>query len=123
MDKNPFKLFSINDRNTKYTIDELRWGDFGFIFLRSIGSIIITSFKNIWDSFQPSQQIIIPPDEGKIEDLDMVLRNTLPLDYFYNYLEQLGNNDVVGDTLDDKFRNINNYRLLALYMDIRCYDN
>ena len=56
-----------------------------------------------------------PPSQDRIESLEQVLRIKTAYNHFWNYLEQMeqhGQSDL--DT--------NNFRLLALYTDIRLYD-
>jgi hypothetical protein len=98
-------------------LNDIRWWDFTFIFLRSILSISISCIKNIYDSYKPENQIIIaPPNIEKIEELENVLRIPIANKFFWNYLEQ------VMYATDSDF-DINNFRLLALYTDLRFYDN
>ena len=87
------------------------------VFFRSIFSIFISCVKNIYDSYKPENQILIaPPDQDKIKELDNVLRIPDAYKFFWNYLEQM----MQGTNSDF---DTNNFRLLALYTDIRFYDN
>ena len=52
---------------------------------------------------------MIPPDERSVEQLETVLHIPVAVDYFYNFLE-------LEPSLDNEFR------LFALYMDLRCFD-
>jgi hypothetical protein len=52
--------------------------------------------------------IAMPAAESTIDSLELVLHVPIAIDYFYEYLS--------------KRENPLNFRLLALYMDIRCYD-
>ena len=53
---------------------------------------------------------MMPPDEGDIEQLELALHEPLAVQYFYNFL-------------DDQLSEDGHYfKMLALYMDIRCYD-
>jgi hypothetical protein len=81
--------------------------------IRSIFCIIITTCKNIYQSYTSDQLISLPPDEHSIEQLESVLHVPIAVKYFWEYLEEFKD---TGSKLD------NYYRLLALYMDIRCYD-
>ena len=72
---------------------------------------------------------MIPPDEKSIGQFENVLHNPVAIDYFYEYLETLEaqeeNNGsfVTDENLCEYGRHTNNFRLLALYMDIRCYES
>ena len=61
--------------------------DFYVIFIRTSLSIIITSIKNLFDSYRWKNQIIISPDTGKLDSVENALRNPIAVDYFYDYLE------------------------------------
>lgn len=67
-----------------------------------------TSCRNICDSFYVDQMIILPPHESTIESLELLLHVPIAIDYFYEHL--------------GKKKDQLHFRLLALYMDIRCYD-
>jgi hypothetical protein len=52
--------------------------------------------------------IVVPAAENTIDSLELVLHVPIAIDYFYEYLSSR--------------KNPLHFRLLALYMDIRCYD-
>ena len=52
--------------------------------------------------------IVVPAAENTIDSLELVLHVPIAIDYLYEYLSQR--------------ENPLHFRLLALYMDIRCYD-
>lgn len=81
--------------------------------LRSMVVIFISTIKNIYDASRFDQLQLIPPDERDIEQLELALHEPIAVRYFYNFLDE---NQAM---LRQKS---NNFRMLALYMDIRCYD-
>ena len=90
-----------------------RWGAFILYYSRSILCIFFTTIKNIYDSYHHEQFVFQPPDERNIEYLELALHEPVAIDYLYTYLEQFEGKCA---------KKANYYRLLALYMDIRCFD-
>ena len=69
------------------TISKLRWYNFSFILARSTLCILISTFKNVYDTFVMDQMVLRPPDENALNDLEMILHNTSALEYFYDFLK------------------------------------
>ena len=69
------------------TISQLRWFNFSFIALRSTVCILISTVKNVYDTFVIDQMILRPPDENALDELEMILHNTSALEYFYDFLK------------------------------------
>lgn len=69
------------------TINHLRWYNFSFITGRSTVCILISTCKNVYDTFVIDQMILRPPDENALDDLEMILHNTSALEYFYDFLK------------------------------------
>lgn len=57
--------------------------------IRSLLCIIITTSKNLYDAYNGETIVYLPPDERSIEQLEGVLHNPVAIDYFYEYLESL----------------------------------
>jgi hypothetical protein len=94
-------------------LNQQRWGESVNVALRSIVSIFISCISALYNSYRFDQLVLLPPVEVNIEKLELALHQPEAVKYFYNYLEQ-------AETYSDS--KINQFRLLALYMDIRCYD-
>ena len=47
---------------------------------------MISTVKNIYDSYFPHECMIVPPDEKNIETIDMLLHIDQAVDYFYHFL-------------------------------------
>lgn len=101
---------------------------------------MLTTVKNIWDTYYGEAIVYLPPDVHSIEELEGVLHNQTAIGDFYEYLEALYQENLMQPTEDNKASeiannnrtiedeearqyHINNFRLLSLYIDIRCYDN
>ena len=69
------------------TISSLRWFNFTFILIRSLSCILLSTVKNVWDTFHMDQMVLRPPDENALNDLEMILHNTSALEYFYDFLK------------------------------------
>lgn len=82
-------LQAFDDEPVYLTLMNLRWYDFILLSTRSILLIIITSSKNIYDSFYGEAIIYLPPDVRSIKELEGVLHNTTAIGDFYEYLETL----------------------------------
>lgn len=54
---------------------------------------MISTLKNILDTYRQEQVILIPPDETSVEHFENVLHNPVAIDYFYEYLETLEEQD------------------------------
>lgn len=74
--------------------------------------------KNIYDSYHFEQMVLVPPDERNIEELELALHEPLTVEYFYNYLKDLNDESQSKKNV----KQVNYYRMLSLYMDIRCFD-
>ena len=70
------------------SLNETRWLNFLYILVRSFLCIIITSSKNIYDAWTKDLRILPPPNERDIEELNMALRISTAIEYFYEYLEE-----------------------------------
>ena len=103
-----------HDELSKLTINTMRWYTFICYSLRSMALILITSVKNIYDSYHIDQSVLIPPDPSQVKFLEDALHVPVAVDYIWKYLEEQS------ARWPGK---VNQHRMLALYMDIRCYDN
>lgn len=75
------------------TISHLRWYNFGFITFRSTICILVSTCKNVRDTFVMDQMVLRPPDENALDDLEMILHNTSALEYFYDFLKEQDDRD------------------------------
>lgn len=71
---------------------------------------------------------MIPPNDTTIDQFENVLHSQIAIEYFHDYLETLEEQEsqpsVTMDDFSHRFgKHTNNFRLLALYMDIRCYES
>ena len=57
------------------------------IQLRSLGCILTSTVKTIYDTYKSDQLVPIPPNEKDIDCFEQVLRNKLAFDYFFIYLK------------------------------------
>jgi hypothetical protein len=71
------------------TINNLRWYNFVIFLSRSTICILISTCKNVYDTFVMDQMVLRPPDENALDDLEMILHNTSALEYFYDYLKNM----------------------------------
>lgn len=94
--------------------DELRWYLGDTLILRSWLCMLISTVKNIYDSFRVDQIVPIPPSEYQIQDLEQILHIPIAFDYFHEFLY---------DGADDDILMYNYSRWLALYTDIRCFQD
>jgi hypothetical protein len=69
-------------------VNSLQYWNFAFIVIRSAVCILISTCKNVYDTFVIDQMVLRPPDENALDDLEMILHNTSALEYFYDYLKQ-----------------------------------
>lgn len=65
----------------------MRWYTFIIFASRSTICILISTCKNVYDTFVIDQMVLRPPDENALDDLEMILHNTSALEYFYEYLK------------------------------------
>ena len=70
----------------------------------------ISTIKSLYDSCHVDQLVPIPPDEDVIQHFETTLHIPQAIESFHDYL-----------ACDE--RRQNSYRLLALYMDLRYFDN
>lgn len=71
----------------------MRWFSFGFISARSAISIIISTCKNVYDTFITDQLTLRPPDENALSNLETFLQERNALEYFYDYLKEEDDNE------------------------------
>jgi len=71
----------------------LRWFSFGFISARSVISILISTCKNVYDTFITDQLTLRPPDENALSNLETFLQERNALEYFYDYLKEEDDNE------------------------------
>jgi hypothetical protein len=71
------------------TIGQGTWTDFIFYAIRSFVVILLSTFKNLIDTYNAEKQLILPPEQIKLESLDLLLHNREGIDHFYCFLDEL----------------------------------
>jgi hypothetical protein len=110
---NPFRIDEWDQETGKLSIYQQRWVFYMFYTFRSFFCIISTSIKPLYDSYHFDQIVLMPPSEENIKNLELALHQREAVMYFYRFLESNEKGSI---------KKLNWYRLLSLYMDIRCYE-
>jgi len=50
-------------------------------------TILISTFKNVYQTFVTDQLVLRPPDENALDNLETFLKEPNALEYFYDYLK------------------------------------
>jgi len=59
--------------------------------MRSFISILISTSKNLYDTFYKDIIIEIPADESALDNLESVLRLPIALEYFFEFIQKENN--------------------------------
>ena len=108
-----WNLFEVTDSllgDSLDTLNQEKWHTYVSLTVRSILMIGISTIKSLYDSYHVDQLVPIPPDEDVIQHFETTLHIPKAIESFHDYL-----------ACDE--RRQNSYRLLALYMDLRYFDN
>ena len=124
---NSMWIINNSSSSLKLPLNYSRWTDFLFVSLRSVLSIFFSVATNLYQSYREDQVILVPPDERNLETLDKALHTEVAIFYFYEFLENrtFGMDEIRNESQTENPLTsscVNSSKLLALYMDIRCYD-
>jgi hypothetical protein len=111
--------------NVHLVLTNQRWFDFITLTTRSFLCILITTSKNLYDAYLGETIVYLPPDERSIEQLEGVLHNPVAIDYFYEYLESLEQENDLNDNTDCAIETtqqtlVANHDITELKDDLKC---
>ena len=72
--------------NTHIVLNAGRWSDYACMSARSIGCILISTVKNIYQSYFPEKVMLVPPDEKHIESIESLLQIEKAVEAFYSFI-------------------------------------